>query len=783
MELLGGVSAAFGLAQTGFSLAKAIRETAKDYKDARDDIVGLARVIESTLSRVAEVEGLIKDNDKTKVFSDNGLITIKNSFLDLERIVRDLIALLTTAGVPRDTYRTIRPEDVAVTRFQKVGWVGLKSEVKDKKDELSNIQIDLTLAIICAQARSAVSPTVVAALRIRVADLEMERRQYASKGIVPGKPDVVHSSTNDSNSHSVAPVPDVSREPPALSPTSSGQSAILIPGGDGGILLGGDIKPGSTDHVPLDNGQKDNLQQDASPTGQQQDNDTDKLPQEGTQQQLPEKNEATAQHHALDVPNTARYAHLLVVDGVEMFVTPLLPPKHPKRLSRSKPQVTAQVWAAFSPNLRKEIAASLESMFPLPRGLGWHLAFARDTATPSKWKRILARALHLYENHDPQQSSRDGNHCYMVLFVSSRMFNNEATSERRPPQAPVHIQNYIHTQEDTVSTVYSGSTPQVRTLIEQRSDDHERRERIPVVMPVPRRERSDSSWTDGQRRRSRARRDSSSASDGTNGSRVRRHDRERLERGRREFVEEARKLRKEIEIRNRANRSATEGRHRDREDGERRRMEREYMMEEYSSERHATRHKTLEEEKRSLEILERRKRDEMEEERRVLEDLKRREFAARERERELQHRAKVQEMKAEETADHPAIVAEQQSSTSARRTQSPIAVANPEDIPATARPHGSQGSRPKQGGRKRSSDLTRDRSSRMRKKEAEKQLGIAPQHRIVEADLSPSEIEEVTIPVTKDRKQRRTSNKPERTTEEETQLFNDAMLRFTGRML
>lgn len=71
----------------------------------------------------------------------------------------------------------------------------------------------------------------------------------------------------------------------------------------------------------------------------------------------------------------------------------------------------------------------------------------------------------------------------------------------------------------------------------------------------------------------------------------------------------------------------------------------------------------------------------------------------------------------------------------------------------------------------------------MRKKEAEKQLGIAPQHRIVEADLSPSEIEEVTIPVTKDRKQRRTSNKPERTTEEETQLFNDAMLRFTGRML
>lgn len=71
--------------------------------------------------------------------------------------------------------------------------------------------------------------------------------------------------------------------------------------------------------------------------------------------------------------------------------------------------------------------------------------------------------------------------------------------------------------------------------------------------------------------------------------------------------------------------------------------------------------------------------------------------------------------------DHPAIVAEQQSPTSARRTQRPIAVANPEDIPASARPHGSQDSRPKQGGRKRNSHLNqdaRDRSSRMRKKGA-----------------------------------------------------------------
>lgn len=71
--------------------------------------------------------------------------------------------------------------------------------------------------------------------------------------------------------------------------------------------------------------------------------------------------------------------------------------------------------------------------------------------------------------------------------------------------------------------------------------------------------------------------------------------------------------------------------------------------------------------------------------------------------------------------DHPAIAAEQTTLSSARRTQRPIAVANPEEIPVSARPHGPQDSRPKQGGRKRNSHLNqdaRDRSSRMRKKGA-----------------------------------------------------------------
>lgn len=70
--------------------------------------------------------------------------------------------------------------------------------------------------------------------------------------------------------------------------------------------------------------------------------------------------------------------------------------------------------------------------------------------------------------------------------------------------------------------------------------------------------------------------------------------------------------------------------------------------------------------------------------------------------------------------DHPAIAAEQKSPTSPKQKQRQLAVANPEDIPVTARPRDPQ-EKPKHGGRKRNSHLNqdaRDRSSRMRKKGA-----------------------------------------------------------------
>jgi hypothetical protein len=70
--------------------------------------------------------------------------------------------------------------------------------------------------------------------------------------------------------------------------------------------------------------------------------------------------------------------------------------------------------------------------------------------------------------------------------------------------------------------------------------------------------------------------------------------------------------------------------------------------------------------------------------------------------------------------DHPAITAEQHNPTAPQQRHRELAVANPENIPLTARPRDLQ-EKSKQGGRKKNSHLNqdaRDRSSKMRKKGA-----------------------------------------------------------------
>lgn len=244
---------------------------------------------------------------------------------------------------------------------------------------------------------------------------------------------------------------------------------------------------------------------------------------------------------------------------------------------------------------------------------------------------------------------------------------------------------------------------------------------------MPQRKRSNVSSSSSGTSRSRVRRDASSASWGSSRSRDYRHDRKRREREKREFVE-ARKLREEIQVQGKGKAAIEYYRPPHHTNDEKREIEREIerkqFLEEHERRKHETAKKDMEEERRTLELIERRKREEAEEERRIMEKIERRKFEAKEQERHQW--ARFEEMKAKEAAE---------------------------------------------------------------KKEAEKKIEEALRQRLVEAALPPAEIEKIMNKDASERKQHQQQQSisipimAERTPEEEAQLFNDAMLRFTGRML
>ena len=100
MDVAGTASAVLGILQVGFSLAKAIRETVKDYKDAADDLISLAQEIESTLYLVSQLDRLVVDNKKTGTFNNGGLAELNRCLKNTEQIVEALVELLTRLVYP-----------------------------------------------------------------------------------------------------------------------------------------------------------------------------------------------------------------------------------------------------------------------------------------------------------------------------------------------------------------------------------------------------------------------------------------------------------------------------------------------------------------------------------------------------------------------------------------------------------------------------------------------------------------------------------------------------------
>ncbi|ERF70116.1 hypothetical protein EPUS_00303 [Endocarpon pusillum Z07020] len=139
MAGIGEATAIIALAETGFSLARAINTYISDVSDAKDDILSLSSDIDSTFRNLRDLAHFIERNETTKVWSDDGAANARKCVRDSELVIVKMRKLLKKATAS-DTSPEVERDEIDVTKFQKAKWPILKPELEcdDESYRLSN---------------------------------------------------------------------------------------------------------------------------------------------------------------------------------------------------------------------------------------------------------------------------------------------------------------------------------------------------------------------------------------------------------------------------------------------------------------------------------------------------------------------------------------------------------------------------------------------------------------------------------------------------------------------
>ena len=149
MAGVGEASAVVGIVSLGFSLAAALNTYVSGVSAAPDDVLSLSSEIEATLAHLRGLENLIKKNEVTPVWDDDGLELAKRAIKDCERIIKQLRKLLRKAS-----WRATKDEDmegfvkneIDLNKFERVMWPRLKPDLDLCKGELQRIKLNILIA-------------------------------------------------------------------------------------------------------------------------------------------------------------------------------------------------------------------------------------------------------------------------------------------------------------------------------------------------------------------------------------------------------------------------------------------------------------------------------------------------------------------------------------------------------------------------------------------------------------------------------------------------------------
>ncbi|KAI7228021.1 hypothetical protein KC330_g8116 [Hortaea werneckii] len=140
-----------GLAQFGFSLATTLITYVGDFRDASDDITGLANEITATYRQVGELKSLLDKNNTSQSLSDSVRLEAEDCQLKAEKLATRLWKQLRKSHADIPKGRLIGPEDIEVSVFSRARWPVYKPRLDQHKQELMVLKQNIMMVFAMAR--------------------------------------------------------------------------------------------------------------------------------------------------------------------------------------------------------------------------------------------------------------------------------------------------------------------------------------------------------------------------------------------------------------------------------------------------------------------------------------------------------------------------------------------------------------------------------------------------------------------------------------------------------
>ncbi|PGH00006.1 hypothetical protein AJ80_09243 [Polytolypa hystricis UAMH7299] len=151
------VSTILVVAQLGILLSKVLIEYLEEAQEAPSRILRISNEIQTTSERLKEVANLVDVNQRTRLFSEEGLQSALRASTECEQVIQEVRLILRKSGYnkPIPTDCVIDKDEIDISHFTRIKWPFVKPKLAVPRAELQRIKSDLILLFITVMARRA----------------------------------------------------------------------------------------------------------------------------------------------------------------------------------------------------------------------------------------------------------------------------------------------------------------------------------------------------------------------------------------------------------------------------------------------------------------------------------------------------------------------------------------------------------------------------------------------------------------------------------------------------